>query len=88
MDFAFLPPEINSARMHTGPGSGTLLAAAGSWDSLSAELGVAAETYGSVLSSLTSLDWRGPASESMSATVAPYVTWLCATAEQATQTAM
>ncbi len=88
MDFAFLPPEINSTRMYTGPGSGPLLAAAGSWDSLSAELGITAGIYESVLSGLTSLYWRGPASEAMSATATPYLDWLHATAEQAKQTAM
>jgi PPE-repeat protein len=88
MDFAFLPPEINSARMYTGPGSGPLLAAAGSWDSLSAELGITAGIYESVLSRLTSLSWRGPASEAMSATATPYLGWLRATAEQAKQTAI
>jgi PPE-repeat protein len=88
MDFAFLPPEINSARMYSGPGSGSLLAAAGSWDSLAAELNTTAETYGSVLSSLTTLHWHGPASASMQATVTPYVGWLYTTAEQTTQTAM
>ncbi|WP_119184929.1 PPE domain-containing protein, partial [Mycobacterium decipiens] len=25
MDFGALPPEINSARMYTGPGSGSIL---------------------------------------------------------------
>jgi PPE-repeat protein len=88
MDFVFLPPEINSARMYAGPGAGPLLAAAGSWDSLSAELGITAGIYESVLSGLTSLYWRGPASEAMSATAAPYLGWLHATAEQAQQTAM
>jgi len=90
MDFAFLfyPPEINSTRMYTGPGSGSLLAAAGCWDSLSAELGITAETYKSVLTALTGLHWRGPAAQSMSATAAPYMAWLYATAEQAQQTAM
>jgi PPE-repeat protein len=88
MDFAFLPPEINSARMYSGPGSGSLLAAAGSWDSLAAELNTTAETYGSVLSSLTTLHWHGPASVSMQATATPYVGWLYTTAEQTKQTAM
>ena len=49
MDFVFLPPEVNSARMYSGPGSGSLLAAAGSWDSLAAELSTTAESYESVL---------------------------------------
>ncbi|HWS91397.1 MAG TPA: PPE family protein, partial [Mycobacterium sp.] len=88
MDFAFLPPEINSARMYTGPGPGSLLAAAGSWDALAAELGTTAETYESVVSGLTTLHWRGPASELMMATAAPYVSWLYTTAEQTRQTAM
>jgi PPE-repeat protein len=88
MDFAFLPPEINSGRMYSGPGSGSLLAAAGSWDSLAAELDITAETYESVLSGLTSLHWRGPTSVAMAATAAPYMGWLHITAEQTRQTAM
>jgi PPE-repeat protein len=88
MDYTFLPPEINSARMYSGPGSGSLLAAAGSWDSLAAELSTTAETYGSVLSSLATLHWRGPASASMQATVTPYLGWLYKTAEHTKQTAM
>ena len=31
MDFAILPPEINSGRMYAGPGSGPMLAAAAAW---------------------------------------------------------
>jgi PPE-repeat protein len=88
MDFALLPPEVNSARMYTGPGSGSMLAAAGNWDSLAAELATTAETYESVVSGLATLHWRGPASESMTATAAPYVGWLYTTAEQSRQTAM
>jgi PPE-repeat protein len=88
MDFALLPPEINSARMYTGPGSGPMLAAAGSWDALTAELSTTAEAYESVVSGLTTLSWRGPAAAAMMATAAPYVGWLSTTAEQAQQTAM
>ncbi|MCV7089437.1 PPE family protein [Mycobacterium interjectum] len=88
MDYAFFPPEINSARIYSGPGSGSLLAAAGTWDSLSAELGTTAQTYESVLTTLTTLQWRGPASESMTAAATPYVQWLTTTAQQTKQTAM
>jgi PPE family len=80
MDFALLPPEINSARMHTGPGSGPLRAAAGSCDSLAAELSTTVETYQSVISGLTSLQWRGPAAAAMAATAVPHVGWLYTTA--------
>src|ERR1700749_2433961 len=87
MDFGALPPEINSARMYAGPGSGPLMAAAAAWDGLGAELGSAASGYGSAISELTSGPWIGPASSSMVSAVTPYVTWLSALASQAEQTA-
>ena len=87
MDFAFLPPEINSTRMYTGPGSGSFLEAASSWDSLAAELATTAESYESVLSGLD-LQWSGPASEAMTAAAAQYVGWAQTTSEQSTRTAM
>src|SRR5689334_22475418 len=87
MEWALFPPEINSARMYTGPGLASLLAAAGSWDALSAELASTAESYESVLAGLD-LQWRGPASESMSYSAARYMGWLQTTAEQTKQTAM
>ncbi|MGV0038864.1 PPE family protein [Mycobacterium colombiense] len=88
MEFGFLPPEVNSGRMYAGPGSNSLLAAAGSWDSLSAELGATAAVYESVLSGLTGLHWHGAAARAMAASAAPYVAWLYSTAELAQQTAM
>ncbi|WP_152978974.1 PPE domain-containing protein, partial [Mycobacterium intracellulare] len=45
MDFAVLPPEINSARMYAGPGSGPMLAAAMAWDELAAALQSTADSY-------------------------------------------
>jgi PPE-repeat protein len=80
MDFGALPPEINSARMYAGPGSGPMLAAASAWDALAAELGSAGSTYSSVVSSLAEQSWLGPASASMAAAAAPYVEWMGATA--------
>ncbi|MCV7259057.1 PPE family protein [Mycobacterium shimoidei] len=86
MDFAALPPEINSGRMYAGPGSGSMLAAAATWDELSTELYTAAASYQSVISALTSGPWRGPSSISMASAAAPFAAWLSATAAQAEQT--
>jgi PPE-repeat protein len=87
MDFATLPPEVNSGLMYAGPGSGPIIAAAASWDNLAAEVSSAAGDYGSVISGLTSGPWQGPASTSMMAAAAPYVSWMNATAAQAEQAA-
>ena len=67
MDFGFYPPEINSGRMYTGPGSGPMLAAAQAWGNLADELYTAASTYQSVVSELTSGAWSGPSAMSMTA---------------------
>jgi PPE-repeat protein len=86
MDFGAFPPEINSARMYAGPGSGPMLAAASAWDVLAAELGSAASTYSSVVTSLAEGSWLGPASASMAAAATPYVDWMSTTATQAEET--
>jgi PPE-repeat protein len=83
IDFGALPPEINSARMYAGPGAGSMVAAAGAWNGLAAELQSAASSYRSVISALTSGSWLGPSSMAMAAAAAPYVTWMSATAGQA-----
>jgi PPE-repeat protein len=87
LDFAALPPEINSGRMYAGAGPGSMLTAAAAWQSLADELNSAAANYGSVVATLTSGPWSGPSAVAMAAAVAPYVTWLGATGEQAQQTA-
>ncbi|MGB6206521.1 PPE family protein [Mycobacterium sp.] len=87
MDFAILPPEINSGLMYSGPGSAPMTAAAASWDNLAIEMYSAATNYDSVVSSLTNGPWRGSASASMSAAAAPYVSWMSTTAAQAEQAA-
>ncbi|WP_306439426.1 PPE family protein [Mycobacterium simiae] len=88
MDYATLPPEVNSGRMYAGPGSGPMLAAASAWQGLAAELRVTAGSYGAVLAALTGEEWYGPASASMAAAATPYVAWMSATAVQAEQTAI
>ena len=87
IDFALLPPEINSARMYSGPGSASMLAAGAAWSQLAAEMRSAAASYSSIISGLTSGTWSGPSSVSMAAAAAPYATWMNTTAAQAEQTA-
>jgi PPE-repeat protein len=87
VDFAALPPEINSGRMYAGAGSGPLLAAAAAWDGLASELNAASTSYQSTVSELTGGTWRGPSSASMAAAAGPYVAWMTTTAAQAEQTA-
>ena len=87
MDFGIYPPEINSGRMYTGPGSGPMMAAAQAWGSLADELYTAASGYQSVVSELTDGAWSGPSSASMSAAAGSYIEWLSATAAQAEETA-
>jgi PPE-repeat protein len=87
MDFALLPPEINSARMYAGPGSGPMLAAAVAWEGLAAAMQSAASSYQSEIAALTAGPWLGPSSVSMAAAAAPYVAWTRTTAAQAEQTA-
>jgi PPE-repeat protein len=88
MDFAFLPPEINSGRMYDGPGSGPMLTAAAAWDGLATELHSAATSYGSVISELSAGPWLGAASAAMTGAAGLYVAWMRSTATQAEQTAM
>jgi PPE-repeat protein len=87
LDFAALPPEINSARMYSGAGTGPMLAAASAWNGLAAEMRATAMSYSSVLTALTGEQWYGPASASMAAAAAPYVSWMSITAARAEETA-
>jgi PPE-repeat protein len=87
MDYGILPPEINSARMYAGPGSGPMLTAASAWGGLAAELGSAVSSYTGVISELTDGSWHGPASASMATAASSYVTWMSTAAAQAEQTA-
>jgi PPE-repeat protein len=83
MDFGALPPEVNSARIYAGPGSGPMLAAASAWGGLAVDLDSAATTYRAVISNLTSEEWLGPASRSMATAFNRYTEWLSTTAAQA-----
>jgi PPE-repeat protein len=86
-DFGAFPPEVNSAKMYAGPGSTSLLSAAGAWNGLASELRSQAANYTSIVSNLTGEGWRGQASTAMAAAATPYTAWMNTTAAQAEQTA-
>ena len=74
MDFATLPPEINSGLMYSSPGAGSMIRAAAAWDRLAARLSTTAADYRAVTAKLAAAD-----------DAAPYIDWLDASAAQAHQ---
>jgi len=86
-DFAAMPPEINSMRMYTGPGSGPMMAAAAAWNSTAADLSTTAAGAQSVIGELAGGEWLGPSSTAMVAAVTPYIDWMETTAAQLGQAA-
>ncbi|WP_188112955.1 PPE domain-containing protein [Mycobacterium simiae] len=90
MQYLTLPPEVNSARMFVGAGSGPLLTTAAAWDGLAAEARLATQGWESVILSMTVKAWQGQASASMLAAATPYLGWLnvaAAGAERAARSA-
>jgi len=86
MSFSLVPPEINSALMYSGAGSGPLLEAAAAWDGLAGDLEATATQYQTAITNLTTGPWLGPSSARMASAAAPYIAWLQGTAATAAQT--
>ena len=86
MSFSLIPPEINSALMYSGAGSGPLLEAAAAWDGLAGDLEATATQYQTAVTNLTTGPWLGPSSARMASAAAPYIAWLQGTAATAAQT--
>lgn len=85
MDFGTLPPEVNSARMHSGSGAGSMLAAADAWDRLAEAVYGVATSYRTVTAGLVAKR-RAPAAITMGQTAA-YIGWLKGTAALAQRAA-
>jgi PPE-repeat protein len=73
--------------LHTGAGSGPMLAAAAAWDGLADELGSAAQSFSSITSALAGDAWQGAASAAMLSTATQYSGVLGEAAAQAQTTA-
>jgi PPE-repeat protein len=86
MEFMTLPPEVISALIHAGPGSESLVYAAAAWQQLAVDLEDAAESYTTTVSSMAET-WHGPSSAAMNQSIAPYLSWLRTTSQQAQQVA-
>jgi PPE-repeat protein len=86
MSFSLIPPEINSALMYSGAGSGPLLEAATAWDELAADLEATATQYQTAVTNLTTGPWLGTSSTQMATAAEPYIAWLQSTSAEAAQT--
>ncbi|BAX93046.1 PPE family protein [Mycobacterium shigaense] len=87
MDFYLLPPEINSARIVSGPGAAPMLAASLAWRGIAEQLRSAAASHRATIRSLVDRAWLGPSSTEMAVAAASQALWMDTTATSAEEVA-
>ena len=79
------PPEINSVKMYTGPGPGSMRAAAATWKDVLYEMHYILRSFGTMLDWMQG-QWLGPSVTRMAEAARPFQNWLLTLIEQIYQT--
>lgn len=84
MNFATLPPEVTSGRLHDGPGCATMVESVTAWEQLTIRLSTAAADYRAVTSKVAA---KGAVAAAVTDAATLFVDWLSAAAGHAQQAA-